>query len=276
MRISYLGPTGTFSEEAAHRYYSSTHKNNIKWFMYNSIIEVIESVGEGDIDQCIVPIENSIEGTINVTVDAMVSYQLRIIGEIVLPVHLHLLSKKDSRLDDIVEVRSINPALAQCREFIKRMKVASTQYESTSSAAASLKEEGRLDIAAIASEWTAKQYDLQILARDIQDNLENHTKFVILTRESKPVEFVGSKVMLLIQPGEDRAGLLSSILNVFSTLSINLTWIESRPTKKKLGTYQFFIEAQIENEASIIKAINILNTLEHKVHVFGSYDSTRL
>lgn len=274
MKISYLGPAGTFSEEAARRYFNET--DDITWHMFDSLIEVIESVGEGDIDSCIVPIENSIEGTINVTVDAMISNDLIILSEIILPVHLHLLAKEETQIEDIVEVRSINPALAQCRDFIKKIKAKCRTYESTSFAAASINEESRINVAAIASEWTAKQHRLKILVRDIQDNFVNHTKFVLLSKNTINTGLLGDKIMLLIQPGAEHPGLLSSILNIFSTLSINLTWIESRPTKKKLGTYQFLIEAENERKGDITKAIKILKTLEHKVHVLGCYNSKEL
>ncbi|GGE33711.1 prephenate dehydratase [Pullulanibacillus camelliae] len=273
MKVAYLGPKGTFSEEAAFRYFESDHPD---WTMCDTIFDVLEAVKNNQVDQGIVPIENTIEGTINVTIDGLLSQGLHIEGELILPIGMYLLGAKDTKLENVKEIWSIPPALSQCQDYIHDLKAVVKHFNSTASAAKAVKESGRHDVAAIASEWAGQVFGLNILDRNIQDNLVNHTRFIVMTKEQK-VNANASKTMLVVSPGEERPGVLSVILNVFSSLAINLTWIESRPTKKKLGTYRFFIEAELgAHEMNMKKAITILETLGHHARVLGSYSTTKL
>lgn len=275
MRVAYLGPQGSFSEEAAFQYFST---ENVEWYMCDTILEVLEAVAELKADKGFVPIENSIEGTINMTMDGLLTNNLFIVAEVIFPVSLHLLVTEGTLLNDIKEIWSIPPALAQCKEYIRASKVKTRQFDSTSSAAQAVKKQGRRDVAAIASEAASKIFDLHIAKRGIQDNRENHTRFMVVSnRNEDDFKQNNNKTMMLITPCEDRSGVLSSILNVFTALSINLTWIESRPTKKKLGTYRFFIEATIGlNDPQTSKVITIFKAFGHEVHVLGSYNTTHL
>ncbi|MBH0170246.1 prephenate dehydratase [Fictibacillus sp. 18YEL24] len=274
MKVAYLGPQGSFSEEAAFRYFAD-HEN--EWYKSDSIVDVLEAVEEGIADKGIVPIENSIEGTINITADGLLRHDLFVEAEIIFPVSLHLLALKGAHLEEIREVWSIVPALAQCRDFIREAKVKSKHYDSTSAAAQAVNNQERKDVAAIASKYAAEVFDLEIVKSGIQDNSNNHTRFVVISKENAEIHPKNSKTMLLISPTSDYSGVLSSILNVFTALSINLTWIESRPTKKQLGTYHFFVEAQNGlHEEKMNKAITILEAFGHDVRVLGSYRTTRL
>ncbi|MFC0189413.1 prephenate dehydratase [Fictibacillus aquaticus] len=274
MRVAYLGPQGSFSEEAALRYFTN---EDVEWHKSGSIVDVLEAVGDGTADKGIVPIENSIEGTITITADGLLTHDLFIEAEVIFPVSLNLLTIEGASLDEINEVWSIVPALAQCRDFIRQSKVKTRQFDSTSAAAQAVKNQERKDVAAIASRYAAEVFDLQIAKSAIQDNSNNHTRFVVISKKKcKPVQ-EQTKTMLLISPTEDYSGVLSSILNVFSALSINLSWIESRPTKKQLGTYHFFIEAlNGMQEEKMKKAITILQAFGHDVRVLGSYGTTKL
>ncbi|WP_163971830.1 prephenate dehydratase [Oceanobacillus halotolerans] len=272
MKIAYLGPQGSFSEEAALRYFTPNTK---EWHRCDTILDVLEAVGEHKADKGIVPIENSIEGTINITADGLLANDLFIEAEVIFPVTMHLLTLEETDLQDIREVWSVPPALAQCREYIRKSEVKSVRYDSTSSAARAIKQEGRRDVAAIASKSAADLFQLHIAKSGIQDNGENHTRFFVISRENTQQH--KSKTMLVITPCEDYPGMLASILNVFTALTINLTWIESRPTKKKLGNYHFFIEAEAGlDEAEIKKAITIFEAFGHDVRVLGTYDRTKL
>lgn len=273
MKVGYLGPKGTFSEEAALRYFSN---GDVDLQMYNSIFDVIEAVEKQDVDKGIVPIENAIEGTITMTTDGLINHNVWIEGEAVLPVKMHLLTLEGVRVEDIREVWSIAPALAQCRDFTKEIQAEIKHYSSTAQAAESILKTGRTDAGAIASEWAAKTFGLTIAKRDIHDYKGNSTRFLIVSKE-KTIDATPSKSMLLVTPTEDRPGLLAIILNVFSSLGINLTWIESRPTKRKLGTYRFFIQAQQGlHEEDLQKAITILETYGHNVRVLGSFNAKQL
>lgn len=274
MKVAYLGPKGTFSEEAALRYFAGT---DIEPIEHNHIFDVLEAVDEGKVDKGIVPIENAIEGTITMTTDGLMNHDVWIEGEAVLPVKLHLLTNEGATLENIKEVWSIPPALAQCRMFTRELGVETKNCSSTAAAAEALRQEGRLDVGAVASEWAAKTFGLNLAKRDIHDNACNSTRFLILSKTSSERLEAMKKSMLLITPTEDRPGLLAVILNVFSSLDINLSWIESRPTKKKLGTYRFFIEAALGiHQSNLTKAIAILETYGYQVRVLGSYETKKL
>lgn len=272
MKVAYLGPRGTFSEEAATRYF----KDADELLPRDSIPDVLESVHNGEADKCIVPIENSIAGTINMSVDGLLVYRLFIEADIIFPVSLNLVGINDSRAGDIKNVLSIAPALDQCRDYIRKKGFAYDRVDSTATAAQVVKEKNRPDLAAISSEWVAGIYGLKVLEKDIQDSACNHTRFIVISKNSI-IQPNQEKTMLLVTPQEEYVGMLASILNVFSTLSINLTWIESRPTRKKLGTYRFFIETEAGyGEERMDKAITILRTFGHHVDVLGSYSTTTL
>ncbi|MFD1706485.1 prephenate dehydratase [Siminovitchia sediminis] len=273
MKVAYLGPKGTFSEEAALRFFPPENRELV---MYDGIVDVLEAVAEREVNKGIVPIENAIEGTITMTTDGLINYDVWVEGEAVLPIALHLLTVEGAEADHIREVWSIGPALAQCRDFTRKLQVKTKHYSSTANAAESLVKSNNKNAGAIASELAAKTFGLEIAKRNIQDFEGNSTRFLIVTNE-KPEVIQASKSMLLITPGEDRPGLLAIILNIFSSLDINLTWIESRPTKKKLGTYRFFVQAEMGiQEVNMQKAVSILRTYGHDVRVLGSFDETKL
>ncbi|MEK3889279.1 prephenate dehydratase [Bacillus sp. FSL K6-3431] len=273
MKVAYLGPKGTFSEEAALKYFS---EEEIIPINLGTILDVLEAVTDERVDKGIVPIENAIEGTITMTTDGLINNDLWIEGEAILPVALHLLTVEGASLENIKEVWSIPPALAQCRAYTRELRAETKHYNSTANAAESLKKAGRLDAGAIASEWAAKTFDLKIAKSNIQDFEGNSTRFLILSKKDTKKQAT-EKTMLLVTPIEDRPGLLAIILNVFSSLGVNLTWIESRPTKVKLGTYRFFLEAGLGmHESNLKKAIAILETYGYDVRVLGSYNAKHL
>jgi len=270
MKIAYLGPHGTFSEEAAKQYFKTAEA---AFHMFDTIPDVIEAIGVHGIDKAIVPLENTIEGTINMTIDSLISCdRLFIEGEFHLPVALHLLANKEAQLSDINEVWSISPILTQCRKYIRARSIKSLQHDSSASAATALKHSGRTDAAAIGSRTLANLLGLNIVEENIQDNNHNQTRFIVLS-ETNHVVGDYKKVMFIVTPDHDQPGVLSTILNVFTALAINLSWIESRPTANKLGHYRFILEANNYcNEVTVHKAVSILETLGHEVRVLGRYD----
>ncbi|EIT84734.1 prephenate dehydratase [Fictibacillus macauensis ZFHKF-1] len=273
MKVAYLGPHGTFSEEAAHNYYKD---KSIEWHMCSSVPEVLEAVGEGLVDEGIAPIENAIEGTITMTVDSLLVNDLYIKGEAILPVSLHLLAAHEASMKEIKEVWSIPPALAQCRAFFRGKKLTMRHFDSTAGAAAAIKEAGRGDVAAVASSYAGKLFELSTVQANIEDSSENQTRFIVVSKDKTP-SLGAKKTMLQVTPGDEYTGVLASILTVFSTLGINLTWIESRPTKKKLGTYQFFLEAEASVADPVLEKVRaVIETFGHHVNILGSYTTTKL
>ncbi|MNN44971.1 Prephenate dehydratase [compost metagenome] len=148
----------------------------------------------------------------------------------------------------------------------------SLQFDSSASAAQTLKSSGRLDVAAIGSESLAALLDLDIIDWNIQDHPNNQTRFIIVSEQAN-TKGNFYKTMFVITPDQEQPGVLSAILNVFTALNINLSWIESRPTAHKLGNYRFFLESNNDcDEMTINKARTILETLGHHVRILGRYN----
>lgn len=272
--VGYLGPHGTFSEEAAYRYFGG---DTVSWHPFPSIPDVLDGVLDGTVDIGVVPIENTIEGPINVTLDTLIHHQeFRIVGEIVLPVSLCLLAYTDKSATNIREVWSILPALAQCRRFLRDRNAITKPFDSTASAAAAVRDAQRPDVAAVASSWAAETFQLKIIASGIEDSPANFTRFLVISR-GESAQDDPQKTTLVILPGNEHAGVLAGILNVFATLELNLTWIESRPTREKLGTYLFVLDVEAGiRDIRMERAIHVLKIYGHHARVLGSYQTRRM
>lgn len=263
MKIAFFGPPGTFTEEAALTI-EGEH------MAFNTISEVFQAVADDEADCGVVPIENSIEGSVGITLDLLThDYDLKIKGEIILPISHNLLINPDAELGDIELVYSHSQALSQCRKFIEDLNVEMRSVTSTSKAAEIIV--GKKSSAAISTRRAADINGLKIAARDIQDYKNNLTRFVIISREDH--EKTGKdKTSIVFSLSEDRPGGLYEILGIFADYNINLTKIESRPSKEKLGRYIFFIDFEGHKEDQMIR--NIINVIKPKVgyvKIFGSY-----
>jgi len=261
--IGFLGPQGTYAEEAA-------SKLGGKLIAFDSIMEVMEAVNQEQVDIGVVPIENSIEGPVGVTLDLLVhEYDLKISGEIILPVSHKLLLNHGSSVEDIELVYSHAQALSQCRKFIENMGAKPVATPSTSKAAEMVK--GKKNAAAIGTQRAADLYSLKVASNDIQDYRDNLTRFIIISKhDQKPTGH--DKTSIVFSLVEDRPGGLYDVLGVFAKCNVNLTKIESRPSKKKLGNYIFFIDFQGHKDNEEVK--NILNNIKNKtlcVKILGSY-----
>jgi prephenate dehydratase len=249
--IGFLGPSGSYAEEAA-------SKINGKLIAFDSIMEVIDAVDQEIIDMGVVPIENSIEGPVGVTLDLLANdYNLKIKKEIILPISHNLLLNDESNVEDIKLIYSHAQALSQCRKFIEKMGAKPVATPSTSSAAEMIK--GKKNAAAIGTGKAAEIYGLKIAAGNIQDFENNLTRFVVINKEDH-VPTGHDKTSIVFSLIEDRPGGLYDVLGEFAKRNINLTKIESRPSKKKLGTYIFFIDFEGHREDSEVR--NILNTIK--------------
>ncbi len=265
--IGFFGPSGTFTEQAA----SQVGKDLLG---YDSILDVLEAVKNGDVNMGVVPIENSIEGPVGVTLDLMVhDYDLKIKREIIIPISHNLLINTDASIEDIKYVYSHIQALSQCRKFTDSMGVIVNSTPSTSAAAEMVR--GRKDSAAIGTKRAAEIYGLKIAASDIQDYKNNLTRFIVLGKTDH--EFTGNdKTSVVFSMREDKPGGLYHILEIFAKFDINLTKIESRPSKEKLGRYIFFIDFDGHRTDESIS--NILDIIKSKVgflKVLGSYPAQR-
>lgn len=273
-KIGYLGPPGTFTEEALLKINSS---NSDELIQYANIPDILYAIESEEIDEGIVPIENSIEGSINVTLDMLIfAVDLLIDKEIVINVDHNLVANKDTEISQVQKIFSHPHAIAQCRKFIK-MNFGNIDLKAANSTAEAAKLISQTDkpYAAIATKLAAELYGLKILAADIQDFKKNVTRFVIVNKQiGKRTGFDKTSIVCFIY--EDRPGSLLQILQEFANRDINLTKIESRPTKISLGEYCFLVdmEGHVDDD-NVSQAMDSLKDKLRDVKLLGSFPRWR-
>jgi prephenate dehydratase len=275
-RIGFLGPEGTFTEEAL---LSEPDYAAAQIVPLGSLVDVLDSVRTGQVDLGFVPMENAIEGTVRDIIDSLVfDFELRIQREVILDVHLHLMAPPGTVLRDLERVASIPVATAQCRRFLTGQLpgVESVATNSTAEAARLL---GQGDpaltsrpTAAIAPRLAAKLYGLEILAEDVEDHPENQTRFVSLARSGIPLPTGHDRTSIACFQSADHPGSLYGILGQFAARNINLTKLESRPTKQALGDYCFIIDFEGHlADAVVADCLRDLHAELAGVKFLGSY-----
>lgn len=265
-QVGYLGPEGTFSNEATIKITGS--KDNL--LAFDNIISIFEALTNDEIDEAVVPIENSTEGSVMVTLDALMHYNLKIKGEFLLPIHHYLLVQKGVTIDDVKLICSHPQAIAQCRRYIHKT---SKQVRATSSTADAARYVCELSNAAvIGNKMLSQKYNLEILDEQIQDYDNNVTRFALISHEDDLQITSNDKTSIIISLHGDKPGGLYEVLSIFARDSINLTKIESRPSKRGMGKYLFFID--MEGHRNESKIANALQDVREKVDFFkilGSY-----
>jgi prephenate dehydratase len=270
-RIGFLGPQGTFTQEAL---LQVTDPDSADLVYYDSVEEVVEAVQRGELDSGMVPIENSVEGSVNATLDALgfEGGDLTIQREVILAVRMHLLGRAGTSLQDLKEIFSMPMATAQCkrwlREHLPGVKVTATN--STAEAAGRVAYE-HSNAAAIGPNLAAQLFALEVIARDVTDHPEAETRFVVVSRGT-PAPTGRDKTSLVCFIERDRPGALLEILREFADREINLTRLESRPTKRVLGEYCFFIDLEGHSaDATVADALSSLEEHVYKLRLLGSY-----
>ena len=265
-QIGYLGPEGTFSQEAALKVVND--QSEIKPF--NNIVNIFEALEKSEIDEAVVPIENSTEGSVLITLDALTHFNLKIKNEIELPIKHNLLVQKGKTIEDISVICSHQQALAQCRKYINKIDKQVHAMPSTANAARYVSEISTA--AVIGNEILSKKYGLEILDHNIQDYDNNVTRFIILSRKDQEVPTGNDKTSIVISLDGDKPGGLYEILGEFVKENINLTKIESRPSKKGMGKYLFFIDFQgHRTEEHIAKTLKSVKEKVSMFKILGSY-----
>jgi len=268
LRIGYLGPKATFTHQAALEHFGIS----AKYIPLGTIKDVFEEVERENIDYGVVPVENTIEGVVNYTLDMFLTMpSVKIVGEIIIPVAQHLLSLAED-LGEIKRVYSHPHALAQARHWLDKYlpHAQRIEVESTAKAAEMALEDEQA--AAIASEAAARVYNLNILARNIQENLNNYTRFLIIGK--KELKRTGKDKTSLLFAVKDEAGALYKALEPFYKHNVNLTKIESRPSKEKSWDYVFFVDLEGHKDDEKVKsAIEELKKRAKMVRILGSYPS---
>lgn len=275
MRLAYLGPPGTFTEAAV---LSQEDLRTAELVAMGSIRDALAATVDGVVDAGFVPIENAIEGTVVDTQDVLAGgAPLLIQREVVIPVQLHLLGQRGADLGAISTVMSHPHALGQCRTFLDdRLPGATLEAtNSTADAARMLSNSGDPATGAIATSRAAEIYDLEMLATDIEDHPDNATRFILVTRDGIPAATGHDKTSVVIFQRADTPGSLLAILQEFAVRAINLTHLESRPTRKGLGDYCFLvdIEGHIDDEV-VADALRSLKAKQHDVRFLGSYPAS--
>jgi len=268
VRYAYLGPAGTFSEEAL----LSLDLDGLEAVPCSSIAEVFEAVERGLVEGGVVPIENSIEGSVPATLDALAfDSSLEIQDELVIDIHHALIAAPGSALADITAVVAHPQASGQCRRWLERnlpgrpVTAANSNAESVQTAVATS------GVAGIGPLLAAELYGGEVLEARIEDYAGNQTRFVVIGRGIR--ERTGrDKTSLALFMKADRPGTLHMILGEFVYGEINLTKIQSRPTKRQLGDYMFFVDLEGHvDDSNVRTALDCLRMKLRDVRVLGSY-----
>ena len=263
--IAYLGPEGTFTQTAALKHFG----HSVNTTAFGSIDQVFREVESGASHYGVVPVENSIEGVVNHTLDMLNHSSLKICGEVELRIHHHLLSKDES-LDKLTHVYSHQQSLAQCRAWLDSHLIKAERISVASNAEAARMVSEKEHVAAIASEAAGELYELNNLASNIEDEPDNTTRFLVIGKDLCPA--CGNDKTSLIFSAPNKPGALHKMLSCFADNGVSMTRIESRPSRREMWDYVFFadIEGHAE-DAPVKKALVELEEHAAMVKLLGSY-----
>jgi prephenate dehydratase len=269
MLIGVLGPEGTYSEMAALAL--GFPADALCYF--TTIEDVARDVVGSRVDCGVIPLENSIEGSVGSALDVLLTAPVQIVREIILPIR-HFLAALEGA--DIHVVYSHWQAIAQCNAFLRAFGREVIAVSSTSQAAQMASEDRRT--AAITSSRAVERYHLQIVQADVQDVRENFTRFVVLARRGgQPPAQENLKTSIVLELKRNRPGALYEVLRAFAERQLNLTKIESRPAKRSLGEYVFYIDLEGSAADSVVLgAFDALQQHVSRLKVLGSYTSARV
>lgn len=285
-RISFLGPVGTVSQESARYFLADTPHELVP---YKLISDLYEATVSGETDLSIIPIENTIDNSVSLHLDLLVhEVDLPIQAEWVYPSVQNLIGNRSELeqmgggegkplLANVKKIYSIPVAIAQCQKFL-RSQMPHVEFEHVSSTAEGVKyvmEHPNEGLAAIGTSLAAQLYELDILAEKITDHQNNFTRFILIGHEPpalKPSDH--TKTTLLVTLPEDYPGALHQVLSAFAWRRINLSKIESKPTKKQLGNYYFYIDVDSSMQSVLLPAaIAEIEAIGSQVRILGSYPS---
>jgi chorismate mutase/prephenate dehydratase len=268
LQIAYLGTKGSFTNLAANRKFGS----QVEYVSCQSLLEVFRSVEQGECDYGVVPIENTIEGAVTHTLDLLVDSELKICSHILLKVSHHLMSNVTS-LKRIKKIYSNPQVFGQCRNWLQRHLPHAGEIWCASTTEAAQRVAKENDSAAIGSDLTAKIYSLPIIESNIQDIAHNTTRFLVIATEDVPA--TGYDKTSIVFSIRDKVGALHAMLMPFAKNKINLTKIESRPSKRKAWDYYFFMDFVGHREdKKVKKALSQLEDMCKYLKVLGSYPVT--
>lgn len=279
-KMGVLGPLGTHSEAAA-QYLSRLLPERPELLVYPDIFAVIQAVEDGEVDSCLVPVENSLEGAINITLDTLArSADLFVASELIWPVHNQLMARPGTQ--KICRIYSHPQPISQCRGYLQQHYPAAEliKVASTARAAEIVAQEPRgMGAAAICTERGGELNGLVTVAKEIQDNMANATRFFELCRvTAAPHKPVGpaEKMLVICEIDGQKAGALYDVLKEFADRGVNMTRIESRPARTELGAYIFFFDLEVaDNEAALCEAVAAVARKSKWLKDLGSFPVVR-
>lgn len=273
--FAFLGPAGTYSDEATHAFAKRLGIDEPQLLECTSFDEVFDCVDRGKCEYGVVAKENSLEGSVTATLDNFAfKSSATILGETVVDIHHCLVMHPQATKEDITTVASHAQGLAQCRRFIHEQLPGRTTITTSSTAESARLAAENKHIAGIANAFAANLYGANVVEREIEDHFGNQTSFALIGRQGHPSVFTGTtyKTSLALFLQADKAGTLNMILSEFAYANINLSMIQSRPTKQTLGDYMFFVEFEgSANDLAVQTALNCLRLKLREVKVLGSY-----
>jgi len=268
--VAFQGEIGAYSEEAALHFFGTS----IQVKPFESLDNVFKTVEQDEAQFGVVPVENSLEGSISKTYDLFLDSSLKVCGETELRVSHCLIASQKSRLDMIKSVYSHPQALGQCQAFLKHLNCELIPTYDTAGSVKMIKEKGTINGGAIASARAAEIYGMKVIARKIEDNPNNFTRFFILSKKDSPPS--GNDKTSIVFSVKHRAGALYELLKEFADRNISLTKIESRPTRQKPWEYNFYLDFEGHREDTAPRqALENLDRMSLFVKVLGSYPKAR-
>ncbi|MCD6465718.1 prephenate dehydratase [Candidatus Bathyarchaeota archaeon] len=266
VKVAFQGEAGAYSEDAIYEFFGS----RVQPIPCKRFSDVFRKVEDGDVDFGVVPIENSIEGSVTQVYDLFLDHEVKVCGEVVLRIIHCLIANPGLKINSIKVVFSHPQALGQCKSFLEQLNCEIVPTYDTAGSVKMIKERSMVNAAAIASERAASIYDMEILARDIADNPNNYTRFFILSKQDASP--TGNDKTSIIFSTKHVPGALYMALGEFAQRGINLTKIESRPTRQKPWEYNFYLDFEGHRlEPRCIEALEGLKKKAIFVKVLGSY-----
>ncbi|MGD8430757.1 MAG: prephenate dehydratase [Ectothiorhodospiraceae bacterium] len=265
LRVAFLGPEGTFTQEASLKHFG----HGMRTLPLESVDAVFREVESGNADYGVVPVENSTEGVVTHTLDRFLTSHLQIVGEVELPIR-HNLASRETELEGITKVFSHQQGLAQCRVWLDNNLPRVERVPVSSTAEAARQASETPGAAAVASDVASDRYGLTILNPNIQDGATNTTRFLVLGRQSPPP--TGEDKTSVVISRSNKPGGLAGLLAPLARYGLNMTRIESRPSREAMWEYVFFIDILGHAEDPTLKrALGEMQQLASLLKVLGSY-----
>lgn len=274
--MGFLGPQGTYSDEAAHFFASHLGIEDVELEEFPSFNTIYEAVERGRCEYGVMAFENSLEGPVTATLDAFAFRNgVSIVGAVVLDIHHCIITTPGADLDDVEVIASHPQALGQCRRYLNEHFPKAERVTTLSTADAVRMASENPRVAAISNRFAAELYGCEVRTEQIEDHFGNQTQFVLIARQGHAPVLLNPQApitSLVLQMREDKPGALLMILSEFAYAGINMVRIQSRPTKQNLGSYLFFCDIQGDQDDAVVKtALDCLRLKLQEVKVLGTY-----